>query len=340
MVGLRVQREIWNFVILLLLTLSASALFAVVFYPEHGWLTATFIGVASGLTIGTPVILWFLSLQSALGRRLRRLPLAANFALSSTVIASLLCAGHYLAYRFFWPVNPQGFLGATMVSESMLFSILMSCAISYSLELRRLIGPGVFGAFLFGRYRYPRTEQRLLLLLDLVGSTALAERIGAERFLGFIDQWIHDLTDPLMAAEGQIYRYIGDEIILTWPYSPHAAERALVLVQALTARLAANAEAYRRQFGEAPLMRVAMHAGPVVTGEVGDIKREITYLGDTVNTAARIAGECRQHQALVLASAQSLRGVVLPSGLSRYDLGAVPLRGRSEPVALALVRQQ
>jgi hypothetical protein len=50
MVGLRVQREIWNFVILLLLTLSASALFAVVFYPEHGWLTATFIGVASGLT--------------------------------------------------------------------------------------------------------------------------------------------------------------------------------------------------------------------------------------------------------------------------------------------------
>ena len=139
MTGMRVQREIGNFAILLALTLLASALFAVDFYPEHGWPTATFIGVASGLTIGTPVILWFLSLQSALGRRLRRLPLAANFAISSTVIASLLCAGHYLAYRFFWPVNPQGFLGATMVSESMLFSILMSCAISYSLELRRLI---------------------------------------------------------------------------------------------------------------------------------------------------------------------------------------------------------
>ena len=111
-----------------------------------------------------------------------------------------------------------------------------------------------------------------------------------------------------------------------------------MLVQALTARLAANAETYRRQFGEAPLMRVAMHAGPVVTGEVGDIKREITYLGDTVNTAARIAGECRQYQALVLASAASLSGAALPVGLCRIDLGPVKLRGRSEPVALALVR--
>jgi adenylate cyclase len=83
---------------------------------------------------------------------------------------------------------------------------------------------------------------------------------------------------------------------------------------------------------------VAMHAGPVVTGEVGDIKREITYLGDTVNTAARIAGECRQYQALVLASAASLSGAALPVGLSRIDLGPVKLRGRSEPVALALVR--
>lgn len=338
MAGLRIQRDIWNFVILLVLTLAASALFTVVFYPEHGWLTAAAIGAASGLTIGGPLIVWFLSLQSALGRRLRRLPLAANFALSGLVIAALLGAGHYVAYQLFWPHGPDGFLGATMLPESMVFSMVMSCAISYSLELRRLIGPGVFGAFLFGRYRYPRTEQRLLLLLDLVGSTALAERIGPERFLGFIDRWIHALSEPLLASGGQIYRYIGDEIILTWPYSPRAAERALALVQALTDRLAAEAEAYRQQFGEAPLMRVAMHAGPVVTGEVGDIKREITYLGDTVNTAARIAGECRQHQGLVLASAESLRGAALPAGLSRHDLGPVPLRGRSEPVALALVR--
>jgi len=156
--------------------------------------------------------------------------------------------------------------------------------------------------------------------------------------LGFIDRWIHALSEPLRASGGQIYRYIGDEIILTWPHTPRSAERALALVQDLTARLAAEAEAFHQQFGQAPQMRVAMHAGPVVTGEVGDIKREITYLGDTVNTAARIAGECRQHQTLVLASADSLHGAALPTGLSRQDLGPVTLRGRSEPVTLALVR--
>jgi hypothetical protein len=128
MAGLRVQRDIWSFVILLVLTLSASALFAVLYYPEQGLPTAAYIGAASGLTIGAPLIVLFLSLQSALGRRLRRLPLAANFALSGVLIAALLWAGHYVAYQLFWPHGPDGFLGAQMLRESMVWAAITSPA--------------------------------------------------------------------------------------------------------------------------------------------------------------------------------------------------------------------
>ena len=63
--------------------------------PEHSWPTAAYMGAASGPTIGAPLIVWFLSLQSALGRRLRRLPLAANFVLIVVVIAALLWAPEF-----------------------------------------------------------------------------------------------------------------------------------------------------------------------------------------------------------------------------------------------------
>ncbi|MBU3737662.1 MAG: hypothetical protein FGM55_01765 [Rhodoferax sp.] len=163
------RRELWGFGVLLAPTLVASALFAALLYPENGWQSSAITGAGSGVVIGGPLIAWLLCLQGAPGRRLRRMPLAVNFVVNGAIISALLLASHYVAYIFLWRPDPQGFLGAPMLRESMAFSIFLCCAISYSLELRRLIGPGVFGAFLVGRYRYPRSEQRLLLLLDLVG---------------------------------------------------------------------------------------------------------------------------------------------------------------------------
>jgi adenylate cyclase len=134
-----------------------------------------------------------------------------------------------------------------------------------------------------------------------------------------------------------IYRYVGDEVILTWRRAPGAASRAIALVLAATAAVARDAESYRRDFGAVPKMRAALHAGPVIAGEIGDLKREIAFLGDTLNTASRIAETARQHEGLLLASVAALDGVTLPPGLVRRDLGPAALRGRAEPVALALV---
>jgi adenylate cyclase len=187
---------------------------------------------------------------------------------------------------------------------------------------------------LFGRYRYPRAERRLFLVLDVVGSTTLAERLGPERFLAFLNRWIHVLTEPLLASKGRIYRYVGDEAILTWEWTAGAADRALAFAVDATRAVAADTEIWKRDFGEVPRMRIALHGGPVIAGEMGDIKREIAFLGDTLNTTSRIAGEARRHDALVLASAEAIEGAGLPAGLHRRDLGPVALRGKAEPVTL------
>lgn len=330
----RVQNRMFTVAVVIAIACLCGAVFALHLFPDRPKLMSAWIGAASSLLVGTPVVLWMLvGLETEFGRRLKQLPLLAYFAINSMVMAVLLIGGHYLCYLLIWQF-PGAFLEDPTLFESLEFSVALVVTVSVAMELRRLIGPGVFGAVLFGRYRYPRPERRLFLILDVVGSTTLAERLGPERFLAFLNRWVHTLTEPLLTAKGRIYRYVGDEAILTWEWTGDAADRALAFAVDATRAIAADKAVWKRDFGEMPRMRIALHGGPVIAGEMGDLKREIAFLGDTLNTASRIAGVAKDYDALAVASAAAVEGATLPAGLDRRDLGPVVLRGKAEPVTL------
>ncbi len=60
-------------------------------------------------------------------------------------------------------------------------------------------------------------EERIFLLLDLVGSTTLAERIVHLRYYSFLRDFIEDLERPVLEHGGDVYQYVGDEVVVTWP---------------------------------------------------------------------------------------------------------------------------
>ena len=144
----------------------------------------------------------------------------------------------------------------------------------------------------------------------------------------------------MLEASGDIYRYVGDEIIVTWPAARGARDGSCVkCVFAIEDALAARRENYLADFGTEPRFRAALHAGPLIVGEMGDLKREIVMLGDTMNTTARIENVCRTMAKDVIASSAALRLFALPTGISAESLGAVPLRGKTSELELfALVR--
>jgi adenylate cyclase len=84
----------------------------------------------------------------------------------------------------------------------------------------------------------------------------------------------------------------------------------------------------------APQLRAALHAGPVVVGEMGELRREIVILGDVMNTAARIEEACRATGHDVIASDAVLGGRPPPAGIAAIPLGPMPLRGKAEPLVL------
>jgi adenylate cyclase len=170
----------------------------------------------------------------------------------------------------------------------LIFSLALSLSANLLYGVNSLLGQGVLLKFIAGRYRRPRVEERVLLFVDMESSTAIAERLGETGFLDLLNRFIADITGSIVAQCGAIHKYVGDEIIVTWPLA--AGLRHGHCVRACfdaLAQLDAFADAYIRDFGCRADFRAALHCGPVVIGELGIIKMEIAILGDTVNTAAR-----------------------------------------------------
>jgi adenylate cyclase len=149
-----------------------------------------------------------------------------------------------------------------------------------------------------------------------------------------------DIADPVLESGGEIYRYVGDEIIVTWPAERGAVNgRCVECVFAVEDALLARRANYLAEFGTEPRLRSAFHAGALIVGEMGDLKREIVMLGDTMNTAARIEDACRTMARDIIASAPALQLFSLPAGVSAESLGIVALRGRESELELfALAR--
>ena len=175
----------------------------------------------------------------------------------------------------------------------------------------------------------------MFLLIDMEGSTGLAERLGPLAFHRLVNRFIDDLTQPIVAARGEIHRYVGDELIATWKLEEGIADgRCVAACFAAIDQLARRAPDYGREFGAAVTVRAGLHCGPVVTGEMGSVKREIVFLGDTVNTAARIQELCRETGDRVLASADLIDRLELPRGIAKRSLGDLRLRGKGADLAL------
>jgi adenylate cyclase len=269
-------------------------------------------------------------LSGPLGAPLRRAPFAAHVAVKTVIYLGVILFGLKLGSSLFPAPGENG-----IESGDVLFSLAAAFVFAFILDVNTLLGQNVLINFITGRYYAPRLESRVFLLIDMEGSTGLAERLGPLAFHRLVNRFVEDLTRPIVAARGEIHRYVGDELIATWKLKEGTSDaRCVAACFAAIDKLGRSASEYRREFGAAIAVRAGLHCGPVVTGEMGSVKREIVFLGDTVNTAARIQDLCRQTGDRVLASADLIDRLELPSGIAKRSLGDLRLRGKGADLAL------
>jgi adenylate cyclase len=82
-------------------------------------------------------------------------------------------------------------------------------------QLNRMLGPGTLVNLLLGRYHRPVAEDRIFMFLDLNDSTTIAAALGPLRFHDFKNDFFYDIAEPVLETRGQIYQYVGDEVVVT-----------------------------------------------------------------------------------------------------------------------------
>jgi adenylate cyclase len=256
-------------------------------FAHHDAVTGAVIGGVNGAAIPW---LEIVVLRGPAGAFLRRLPFLASIGLRSALYFVVVVLINAVCVPLLNGLSTIGNIEA----RDIVFALAASFIGNLLLGVDDLLGPNVLVAFVAGRYYRPRIEERALLFVDLRGSTATAERLGGPRFLDFLNAVFTDLSAAIVENGGEIHKYIGDEIIATWRLGAGLNDAGAVRAWASARkRLAASADAYRRRFGLVPEFRAALHAGEVVVGELGSLKKEIALIGDAMNTAARILDACR-----------------------------------------------
>jgi adenylate cyclase len=292
--------------------------------------TGALIGVAISCMIIAFELFGARHVLAAPGRRLPFMlaALVRAAVYGAAIVASLLLIPWWTAGIPPTPGRP-GFI------EDIAFSLAATFVMVSLMSIAQLIGPGTLLSVVTGRYWRPREEMRIVLFIDLVDSTSIAERIGSVRFHALLSETFAILSTAVADHGGEVHRYVGDALIATWPVAdPVANALPVAFLFASEERLKAAAPSLHNRHGAVPGFRGALHAGPLVVGEIGGFKREIAFLGDAMNTTARLEQVCRQTGRRFVASEPFLALATIPAGIKATRMGEHRLRGKAGQVSV------
>jgi class 3 adenylate cyclase len=177
-------------------------------------------------------------------------------------------------------------------------------------------GPvGPTGAVLMLRSQGLDPGTRTIVFTDIVGSTAMTQRLGDTAAMKLVD--VHDtiVREALSTNEGREVKHLGDGIMAVFVQAERAV-RCAALIQTAIARHAAKHPA------EPVQIRVGIATG-------APVERQGDFFGSTVQLAARLCAHAAPGQTLV---STPVAEACAPKGLRFLDIGDVVLKGFEQPV--------
>lgn len=268
--------------------------------------------------------------------RFQQLAFTTDLARNSAILLVLFLVGRALG-QVVTTLEPANFVtsfGEAHLLVALPFFAVIAITIQFVLQMNRMIGTNVMRYFVTGEYHRPKMEDRIFLFVDLADSTQLAERLGSGPYFELLRRFVDDLTNPVVETRGEIHQYAGDEVVITWPMTQGLRQANCVrCFFAMRDAITRKRTIYERDFGVVPMFRGGLHGGTVTAGELGDIKRQIVFVGDILNTAARLEEYAKRTGSELVASSAVLSRLTLPSGIEATPCGELVLRGKETGVA-------
>jgi adenylate cyclase len=170
------------------------------------------------------------------------------------------------------------------------------------------------------------------LFADIRGSTTIAEGMTATEFRGLLDRFYATASAVVFDHDGSVDKFVGDELVAMFYPLLSGTRHAAQAVEAARALLVATG--HSDPGGPWVPLGAGVHRGLAWVGAVGDeAHTELTALGDTVNTTARLASVARAGEILVSSATAEAAG--LDGGLERRVL---ELKGKELGTEVVVLR--
>lgn len=191
-----------------------------------------------------------------------------------------------------------------------------------------------------------------VLFADIRGYSTLSESLGPTEVVTILNRYFQQVSDIILAHGGMINEFEGDAVLAVFGapldlehHAERAVQAALEMLDAVDELNAAwdrdgTSDKWKRLGIDRFAIRVGIHSGPVVAGNIGSTTRiKYAVIGDTVNTASRVEELCKKLSTSLLFTGATLK--LMESGgakLDCADLGERAVAGRNEPVHVFTVQ--
>ncbi len=300
-----------------------------------------------GFLIGTIEVLFlnrFFAKSSFLKTIIGKLFVYSFFLFLIIVLMYPMAASMELQTSMFDPVVWNKFYdyltSITFISTGFQMFISLTASLFYA-ELSENIGYGVLANFIRGKYHTPKEEHRIFMFLDMKSSTTIAEQLGHVMYFELLKEYYFTLSDAVIAHSGEIYQYVGDEMVVSWTYKNGIHHNNCVACFfSMKKDLEAKHAEFQKKFGIQPEFKAGLHLGIVTTGEIGTIKKEIIFTGDVLNATARIQSLCNSLAVDILISKELKDSLQLETKFQVMSFGNKELRGKLEAKELYTIQEK
>ncbi|MFK8054780.1 MAG: adenylate/guanylate cyclase domain-containing protein [Saprospiraceae bacterium] len=302
-------------------------------------ITGTLIGTFELLVLSK----WFQKnsfLSKILLKTTINVALISFYLLAITIIGNAYELEASIFDKEVWYNATRFFTSFAFFTIQLYIAVGLAIAIFYT-EVSDNIGQEDLISLFTGKYHRPTEEDRIFMFLDMRSSTTIAEKLGHVRYFDMLKQYYADMSDAIIEHGGEVYQYVGDEVVVTWKLKNGLRHNnCLRCFFAMKDALKNRTDEYVSEFGLAPTFKAGLHLGRVTTGEIGVIKKAIAFSGDVLNTTARIQSLCNEYGVDLLASKQMIDALNLGEEFNEQELGERELRGRKELIKICTVAVQ
>lgn len=206
--------------------------------------------------------------------------------------------------------------------------------------MRMRMGRMNFIRWFFGILSKPREEERIFMFLDMKSSTTIAEKLFHKKF-SYLVQDIFNNMSVFGFYHGEIYQYLGDGAIISWKVKSGILDcNYLKAYFAFRKRISRRERYFNRKYKLVPEFKAGVHVGHVMVLQVGQTRRDISYNGDTINTAARIESMCKEYQQDLLISEDLYNRTEDKDAYFFKEIGRIKLKGKRKSTGIYQVKER